>query len=91
MTDISFVQNPSTKYWEAEVKVDQDSALHIERLKQGTISIGVKSVDAPDVRYAPVRNEFALESVIDCDLVASVYPKYIKIVSQSEVKKAFIA
>lgn len=67
----------------AEVKVTGDFNLHLET-KGGIVNLLQRGSE--DGEYAPVTS-WSKANVIDCDFGGLVYPKYIKVVSGSEVVK----
>lgn len=71
--------------YEAEFEATADFNLHIERKAGGRFLIYQKSV--ADGQYAIVdsvaRQDY--QDVIDLDMAALIYPKYIKVASVSEV------
>lgn len=71
--------------YEAEFEATADFNLHIERVAGGRFLVYQKSV--ADGKYDIVdgigRQDH--KDVIDLDMTALIYPKYIKIVSESEV------
>lgn len=71
--------------YEAEFEVTADFNLHIERKAGGRFLIYQKSV--ADGQYAIVDNigYHDHKDVIDLDMTALVYPKFVKVVSESEV------
>lgn len=70
---------------EAEFEATADFNLHIERKAGGRFLIYQKSV--ADGKYAIVDNigYHDHKDVIDLDMTALVYPKFVKVVSESEV------
>lgn len=70
----------------AEVKVTGDFNLHLET-KGGIVNLLQRGSE--DGEYAPVTS-WSKANIIDCDFGGFVYPKYIKVVSGSEVVKAFV-
>ena len=71
--------------YEAEFKVTADFNLHIERETAGDIRIMQKTVE--NGKYDDIKRLYvpAGDLVIDYDFAGLVYPKYIKVVSESEV------
>lgn len=81
--ELTFVKNGN--FYEAEFEATADFNLHIERVAGGRFLIYQKSVT--DGKYAIV-NSVAYQDyqdVIDLDMTALIYPKYIKVASVSEV------
>ena len=70
---------------EAEFETTADFNLHIERKAGGRFLIYQKSV--ADGKYDIVDGVgyHGHKDVIDLDMTAAIYPKYIKVVSESEV------
>jgi len=73
--------------YEAEFEATDNFNLHIERTKPGFIKIFQRGT--PDGEYASESSwcEHSAEPVIDKDFSMLVFPKYIKIVSESEVTR----
>jgi len=80
--ELTFVKNGNL--YEAEFEATADFNLHIERVAGGRFIIYQKSV--ADGQYAIVDNidYHDHKDVIDLDMTALVYPKYIKVASVSE-------
>lgn len=76
--------------YEAEFEATADFNLHIERVAGGRFLIYQKSVS--DGKYDIVDGVGYKDhkDVIDLDMAAIVYPKFIKVVSESEVTRAEI-
>lgn len=80
MATLSFTQT-AEGYWSASATVNGDFALHLERAASGTISINISSVaGAADQEKYITQSGF----VYDQDFQALVYPKYVRIVSESQ-------
>lgn len=75
--------------YEAVFEAPADFNLHIERKSTGSLIVK-QGISAND-EFADATN-FGLNAgkIIDCDFGALIYPKFIKVVSGSEVVKAFI-
>lgn len=92
--EITFIESNleigKKKAWECEFAAQDDFNLHIERVEGGRFLVYQKSVE--DGEYAIVdgivRHDH--KDVIDLDMTALVYPKWIKIVSESEVTSAYL-
>lgn len=69
-------------HYEADVEVTSDFNLHIERELGGYFYLQVRT--SPSGKFGPVKgfNATNLDSVIDFDFTALVYPKTIRIVSE---------
>ena len=74
--------------YEVEFEASSDFNIHIERPNDGYFFIFQKSI--PNGKYTEVNSVYDLESktIIDIDFSGSVYPKYIRVVSESEVTLA---
>lgn len=70
----------------AEVKVTGDFNLHLET-KGGIVNLLQRGSEEGE--YAPVTS-WSKANIIDCDFGGFVYPKYIKVVSGSEVVSASV-
>ena len=92
--EITFIESNleigKKKAWECEFAAQDDFNLHIERVEGGRFLVYQKSVE--DGEYAIVdgivRHDH--KDVIDLDMTALVYPKWIKVVSESEVTSAYL-
>lgn len=71
----------------AEFKADNDFNLHVERTKLGTLEVYQKGVEEGEYDFA-WNSGISARKVIDYDFAALVYPKWIKVVSGSEVVSA---
>lgn len=67
--------------WSCEFQATNDFNLHIERSKEGNLNIYQKGES--DQEYAFTANYDV--AVIDIDCVAVIYPKLIKIASETEI------
>lgn len=76
--------------WVSEFEVTSDFNLHIERISGGRFLVYQKSV--ADGKYDLVDGLGYKDhkAVIDMDFVGLVYPKYIKVVSESEVTMGIV-
>ena len=82
METLNFIKNDKQD-WEAEFEATGDFNLHLERSKKGTITILQKTYK--DGEYA-FSNEFPYyHNNFDFDFTGLIYPKMIKVVSDSEV------
>lgn len=70
-----------TKYV-AEFTATGDFNLHIEREKQGFILVQQRTTTSGKFDSISGGNFSSVDSVIDCDFIGTVYPKYIKVVSE---------
>ena len=86
--DVNFQQVGN--YHEAEFTVTSDFNLHLEKEKAGDTRLYVKGV--PDGEYAALifPSNYLFNKVIDYDLSALVYPKYIKIQSDVPVTSCVV-
>lgn len=82
--ELIFRQNEQFNY-EAEFKADGVFNLHIEKTNSGPISILQKGFEQGDYAQSSVLDS---GKVFDYDFGALVYPKWIKVISGSEVIKA---
>ena len=73
----------------AEFEATNDFNLHIERAEQGTLEVYQRGTSEGEYDFAWSAGVGA-RKVIDYDFCALVYPKYIKVVSGSEVLSASV-
>ena len=85
--NITFNQNEELNY-EAEIKVDGDFNLHIERVSKGPIYLMQRGTSEGEYSNSAVLDND--DDTLDYDFAALVYPKWIKIVSGSEVVSASV-
>lgn len=71
--------------YEAEFEATADFNIHIERKAVGRFLVYQKSVADGQYDIVDTIGRLDHKDVIDLDMTALVYPKYIKIVSESEV------
>lgn len=71
--------------YEAEFEATADFNIHIERKAGGRFLVYQKSVADGQYDIVDTIGRLDHKDVIDLDMTALVYPKYIKIVSESEV------
>lgn len=76
--------------YEAEFEATADFNLHIERKAGGRFLIYQKSVSEGKYDIVDGVGYKDHKDVIDLDMTAIVYPKFIKVVSESEVTKGVI-
>lgn len=70
--------------------LNADTAFHIERDGIGNVELFQRSTATG--AFVPVRDRVdGTTSAVDFDYIAGVYPKYVKIVSQSEVVSAYMS
>lgn len=86
MAQLSFTQT-ANGYWVAAATVNDNFALHLERVTRGTISINVSSVE--NAAYKEKYN-ISADTVYDQDFQMLIYPKYLSIVSSSEPTSGYI-
>ena len=85
--ELNFIKNDKQD-WEAEFEATGDFNLHLERDRKGTITILQKT--HKDSEYA-FSNEFPYYyNNFDYDFGALIYPKWVKVISDSEVLKGEI-
>lgn len=77
----------SESQWEATFEASSDFNIHLERNNKGSITIAQRT--AASGLFAPAFNIDSHQSspVFDFDFGALVYPKWIKVISSSEVIK----
>ena len=76
--------------WVAEFEATSDFNINLDRVSKGALVIYQKgSKDGTYASQASYRNIKDSENV-DADITALVYPKYIKVVSQTEVVKGIV-
>lgn len=80
MAELSFVKEGS-KYV-CEIQVTSDFNLHIERSENGFLYVQQKTTYDGEYDSISGANFAPHDRVVDVDFVASIYPKYIKIVSE---------
>lgn len=73
--------------WVAEFEAPSDFNLHLERKASGNLIVKQSGVKESEYDVAFVKE---LDYVVDYDFGALVYPKYIKVVSGSEVVSASV-
>lgn len=77
--------------WVSEFEVSGDFNLHIEGVLEGNVRVYQRSVSSGN--YALVRDAMIYPSydrVFDFDFTGLVYPKWIKVVSESEPTMAVV-
>lgn len=85
--ELTFKQNEELNY-EAEFKVDGDFNLHIERVSKGPICLMQRGTSEGEYSNSAVLDND--DDTLDYDFAALVYPKWIKVVSGSEVISASV-
>ena len=88
--ELNFVETIEGKEWSAEFEATGDFNLHLERVKSGSLVVSQRGTPEGAYDAAFVKGMYEGGMVIDSDFGALVYPKYIKVVSGSEVVKAFV-
>jgi hypothetical protein len=81
---LSFTHNPVSGLYEAEFQIEKAAVLHVERAVAGRLKLGVRTTGAG--KYALV-DEFEgqdYKSTIDAELMGEIYPKWVKVSSESE-------
>lgn len=76
--------------WVAEFEATGNFNLHLERAKSGIIVVSQRGTDNGEYAAAYAKSEYEGKRVIDCDFGALVYPKWIKVISGSEVIKGVV-
>lgn len=76
--------------WVSEFEVTADFNLHIERISGGRFLVYQKSVADGEYDLVDGLGYKGHKAVIDMDFVGLVYPKYIKVVSESEVTMGIV-
>lgn len=79
-----FTHNPVSGLYETEFQIEKDAVLHVERAVSGRLKLGVRTTGAG--KYALV-DEFEgqdYKSTIDAELTGEIYPKWVKVSSESE-------
>lgn len=76
------------KVWVAEFEATADFNLHIERDEPGILALYQRTTTSGEYAEIEGTREYRYKEVYDCDFIGSVYPKYIKVVSASEVVNA---
>ena len=74
--------------WVAEFEATNHFNLHLERKGTGSLIVSQGGSGSGEYAAAFVRGVYEGQPVIDYDFGALVYPKYIKVVSGSEVLKS---
>ena len=82
--------NKEGEKFAAEFKVESDFNLHIERKRGGTILFYQRTSEDGDYGIIDGMRQYDSRGVIDVDFTALVYPKYIRIVSESEPTLAVV-
>ena len=85
--ELKFVETIEGKEWEAEFEAHSDFNLHLERVKGGSLVVSQRGTTSGEYAAAFAKGMYEGQAVIDYDFGALVYPKYIKVVSGSEVIK----
>lgn len=83
--ELNFIETIEGKEWEVEFEVPSDFNLHLERVSNGSLVVYQRGSADGEYAAAFVKGVYEGERVIDYDFGALVYPKYIKVVSGSEV------
>lgn len=93
--EITFSQSEKVigkkKAWECEFAAQDDFNLHIERVAGGRFLVYQKSIEDGEYAIVDKLERYDDNKVIDLDMTALVYPKWIKIVSESEVTSAYLS
>ena len=90
--EITFTKNDKL-FWKegayvSEFQVTSDFNLHVERKKGGRFLVYQKTVEDGKYDIVDGVDVYRHKDTIDIDMSALVYPKYIRVVSESEVTYA---
>ena len=77
-------------YDESEVTVTSDFNLHLEKRKAGETRLYVKGVADGEYASVVLPSNYLFNKIIDFDLSALVYPKYVLIQSDVPVDKCVV-
>jgi hypothetical protein len=86
--DLNF-RNEENK-WVAEFQATSNFNLHIERTGLGSIVVSQRGTDNGEYDTAFIETRYEGQRVFDCDFGALVFPKWIKVISGSEVIKGVV-
>lgn len=75
-------------FYEATFQVNNNFNLHLERKNDGMLTMLQSTVE--NGNYDIIQKNIPQRKIIDWDFTAAVFPKYIKIISASEVEKVEI-
>ena len=85
--ELNFIKNDKQD-WEAEFEATGDFNLHLERDQKGTITILQKQNEEDQYAFS---SEFPnYYKIFNYDFAALLYPKYIKVISDSKVIKGSV-
>lgn len=85
--ELNFTKTIEGKEWVAEFEATGDFNLHLERKQNGSLVVSQRGSESGEYAASFMRGVYEGQRVIDYDFGALVYPKYIKVVSGSEVIK----
>lgn len=88
MAELNFISKDGL--YEAEFKAESDFNLHIERATVGTLNFYQKSVENAKYDIINKMQGNSVNLIIDADMTALIYPKWIKIVSVSKPTMAIV-
>lgn len=88
--ELEFVETIEGKEWEAEFEAHSDFNLHLERVNGGSLVVSQRGTASGEYAAAFAKGMYEGQAVIDYDFGALVYPKWIKVVSGSEVVSASV-
>lgn len=88
--ELKFVETIEGKEYEAEFEAPSDFNLHLERVKGSSLVVSQRGTASGEYAAAFAKGMYEGQAVIDYDFGALVYPKYIKVVSGSEVVSASV-
>lgn len=88
--ELKFVETIEGKEWEAEFEAPSDFNLHLERVSNSSLVVYQRGSAEGEYAAAFVKGVYEGTRVIDYDFGALVYPKWIKVVSGSEVVSASV-
>lgn len=86
--ELTFTQSQQTfdgkAAYESEFQVTGDFNIHIERKEGGRFLLYQRGIGSGEYAFVDEIGNQDHKAVIDLDMSALVYPKYIKVVSESE-------
>ena len=88
--ELNFIETIAEKEWVAEFEAPSDFNLHLERAKNGSLVVSQRGTSTGEYDAFFVKGMYEGAMVIDYDFGALVYPKWIKVVSGSEVIKGVV-
>lgn len=88
--ELKFVETIEGKEWYAEFEAPSDFNLHLERVHGGSLVVSQRGTTSGEYAAAFAKGMYEGQAVIDYDFGALVYPKWIKVVSGSEVVRGVV-